>query len=213
MNKYYTPHEVSQHNEAKDLWLSFLGKVYNLTEFCKINSDNILTKLLIMAAGTDISHWFDPETKSLKTFIDPKTELNLHYCQNGRVMHVEPPYPDSSWDNNFKRPWWLDLSFAIGILTKKTRQIVIVNTLTSQKHIIEVCSEETMYDILQRYLVYNSHAKSYTWKYNLVDLDMNKTLEANGVKDEDEIFYKLSIDDDLYIPSIHLYFNDDLTED
>ena len=31
---------------------------------------------------------------------------------------------------------------------------------------VQVCSEETMNEILQRYLPTNSHAKSYTWKYN-----------------------------------------------
>ena len=41
---------------------------------------------------------------------------------------------------------------------------------------------------------------------------MNKTLEENGIFDEDEEFYKLSMDDDQYLPAIGLYFNDDLTE-
>lgn len=29
--KYFTPNEVSVHNTIGDLWVSFLGKVYNLT--------------------------------------------------------------------------------------------------------------------------------------------------------------------------------------
>ena len=29
--RYYTPGEVGQHSSSKDLWVSFLGKVYNLT--------------------------------------------------------------------------------------------------------------------------------------------------------------------------------------
>ena len=69
-----------------------------------------------------------------------------------------------------------------------------------------------MTEILTRYLVYNAHAASYTWKYNGTNLDMAKTLEDNGVKDEDEEFYELSIRDDQFLPAIHLYFNDDLTE-
>ena len=28
---YYTPNEVSVHNTLEDLWVSFLGKVYDLT--------------------------------------------------------------------------------------------------------------------------------------------------------------------------------------
>ena len=76
----------------------------------------------------------------------------------------------------------------------------------------QVCSEEIMSEILTRYLVYNAHAASYTWKYNGTNLDMARTLEDNGVKDEDEEFYELSIRDDQFLPAIHLYFNDDLTE-
>ena len=33
--KYYTPNEVSVHNTLKDLWVSFLGKVYDLTPMCE----------------------------------------------------------------------------------------------------------------------------------------------------------------------------------
>jgi len=37
-------------------------------------------------------------------------------------------------------------------------------------------------------------------------------LQENGIEDEDEEFYKLSMNDDTFLPAIHLYFNDDLTE-
>jgi len=76
----------------------------------------------------------------------------------------------------------------------------------------QVCSEETMQEILNRYLTYNGHAASYTWKYNGQNLDMDKTLEENSIPDEDEQFYELGINDDQYLQAIHLYFNDDLTE-
>ena len=33
--KYYTPNEVSLHNTSDDIWVSFLGKVYNLTPLFK----------------------------------------------------------------------------------------------------------------------------------------------------------------------------------
>lgn len=69
-----------------------------------------------------------------------------------------------------------------------------------------------MDEILLRYLKWNAHASSYTWKYDGKNLDMNKTLEENSVVDEDEEFYKLSMNDDDFLPALHLYFNDDLTE-
>ena len=32
--KYYTTNEVCVHNTADDIWVSFLGKVFNLTPLC-----------------------------------------------------------------------------------------------------------------------------------------------------------------------------------
>ena len=34
-SKFYTPNEVSVHNTMEDLWVSFLGKVYDLTPLCQ----------------------------------------------------------------------------------------------------------------------------------------------------------------------------------
>ena len=76
----------------------------------------------------------------------------------------------------------------------------------------QVCSEERLNAILERYLVYNSHAASYTWKYDKKNLNMNKTLDENGIRDEDEDFYELRMKDNEFLQTIHLYFNDDLTE-
>ena len=69
-----------------------------------------------------------------------------------------------------------------------------------------------MSEILERYLKFNAHAASYTWKYDGRNLDMNRTLEQNEIKDDDEDFYQLSMNDDSFLQSVHLYFNDDLTE-
>ena len=37
---------------------------------------------------------------------------------------------------------------------------------SSTEHTIELCSEEIMEEILNRFYKYNQHANSYTWKYN-----------------------------------------------
>ena len=102
--------------------------------------------------------------------------------------------------------------YELGILSKKTRNIRIVNTLTSQEHTIEICGEETLNQILERYLPYNKHAGSYTWKYDSKGLDMTGTLEDNGIVDDEEDLDALCIDPEQWTPAIHLYFNDDLTE-
>lgn len=69
-----------------------------------------------------------------------------------------------------------------------------------------------MSEILQRYLPYNSHAGSYTWKFFGRNLDMDKTLGGNEVADESEGFFDLRMDEDEFMQPICLYFNDDLTE-
>ena len=33
--RYYTPKEVAAHNAPGDCWVSYLGKVYDLTSLCK----------------------------------------------------------------------------------------------------------------------------------------------------------------------------------
>ncbi len=72
-----------------------------------------------------------------------------------------------------------------------------------------------MEEILDRYADWNAHAASYTWKTldcgDWRPLDMKKTLEENDVKDESAEFEKLSIEEDFFLPSLHLYYNDDLT--
>lgn len=52
----------------------------------------------------------------------------------------------------------------MGQVSKKTRKMVVVNTLTRKQDVLTVCSEETINEIRDRYLSYNAHAGSYTWK-------------------------------------------------
>lgn len=97
-------------------------------------------------------------------------------------------------------------------MSKKCRKIRIINVLSHQDNIINCCSEETISEILDRYQAINEHADSYTWKRLQRVLDMELTLEENDIPDETEDYINLDIDPDEYIPAIHIYFNDDLTE-
>ena len=40
---------------------------------------------------------------------------------------------------------------------------------------------------------------------------MDKTMEENDIPDESEDFIDLNLDEDNYIPCVHIYYNDDLT--
>jgi hypothetical protein len=72
--RYYTPTEVAVHNSPKDCWISWFGKVFNLTILLEKHGDGISkipdwlltatdesTRPLVLSAGKDISDWFLPD--------------------------------------------------------------------------------------------------------------------------------------------------------
>lgn len=214
--RYYTPAEVALHDRADDVWVSLFHKVLDLTELVKENR-GLLVQPLIMAAGTDITHWFDETTKDPRTHIDPETEIEVPFVPMGRFLHCPPPEPDAAWSPPpDELPWWKDKQYVLGKLTQKTRKVKLLNMLSRQETTLEVCCEETLNEIQRRYMVYNAHAPSYTWKRTDSKsvarvLDMRKTLDENGVRDDTPEFDTLNIDEDFYTPVLHLYFSDDLT--
>mmetsp|Transcript_3223 Transcript_3223/g.4958 ORF Transcript_3223/g.4958 Transcript_3223/m.4958 type:complete len:226 (+) Transcript_3223:53-730(+) len=209
--RFYTHDDLKKHNSGRDCWVAYFGKVYDLTPLLA-SYNGELAGPIIQAAGTDISHWFDEATHEPRTHIDPETQIRCVYCPQGRYIHVPPRYPDSSWRTDFGTPWWRDRKYCIGDLTSKVRRIDVMNLLTRQVQALSVPAEETIDEVQQRYLAYNFHAKSYTWKRLGKPLDMTKTLAENGVPDEDTELDRLGIDPDDHVPVLHLYFNDDLTE-
>ena len=144
--------------------------------------------------------------------MDPKTGRKQWLAPSGRYLHLPPDGPLSDWNaQDFVVPWWQDERYVIGKLTHCTRPIRIVNTLTKHDNVIDVASEETINEILDRYLQVNAHAASYTWKRLGKVLDMGLSLDANGVVDDSEEMKKLGLPTEDYIPALHLYYNDDLT--
>ena len=210
IRRYYLPSDISNHGVYNDCWLVIFGEVYDITPLLQL-SNNKLCEPLIKAAGTDISHWFDSVTKDPKVWVDPKLNISTYYTPQGRFLHVPPPVPDSSWVKDYDMPWWRDRKYVIGKITCKVRKIRIFNMLTKHENIIEVCTEDKLNEILDRFLDVNQHAASYTWKRLGKPLDMDKTLSDNSIPDETQEMINLGIDEDDYIPAIHLYFNDDLT--
>ncbi|ORX53025.1 cytochrome b5 [Piromyces finnis] len=209
--KYFTPREVSEHNTCDDLWVSWLGYVYDLTPLALEHRGDILMNPIIKNAGKDISHWFDAKTRNIRMHMNPKLGCICPYTPDGRYLHVPPPMPYANWKPTVKIPWWEDDRYCIGKLSQKTRKIRIINTLTKDEHIIEVCSEESLNAIQDRYIKLNAHAKGYMWKRLGNLLDMNKTLEQNNVKDESKQFEMLGMDEEEWLPVIHIYFSDDLS--
>lgn len=209
---YFTPAQVAQHNFPEDCWVSWLGCVYNLTDVIKSHAGDKLLIPILANAGQDLSHWFDPATGNLKSQTHLLTGCKTPYTPIGRFLQVPPPLPRTDWKSyDSSTPWWTDQANCIGYLSKKTRNIRILNMLTKDEHILEVCSEDSLSAIQERYLELNIHAKGYMWKRLGGLLDMNLTLQENGVKDEEEMFDNLGMNSDQWLPVIHLYFSDDLT--
>lgn len=129
----------------------------------------------------------------------------------GRFLHIPPTEPTADWDNSFETAWWHDPALHVGNLSKKRRKIRIINLLSGQAAVLSVCCEETLSEIRDRYLAYNAHAYSYTWKRLGRVLSMDLTLEENGVEEQSDEFATLNMDEDEYIPALHVHFNDDLT--
>lgn len=205
---YYSSAEVVQHNVSSDCWVSYFGKVYDLTELVRENK-GLLVQPILKFAGQDISSWFDSISKDPKTCMDEKLGVQVPFCPHGRYVHIPPA--DATMADAVDTPWWRETKYEVGKLSSQSRLIKIVNVHTEQEEDLAVCAEETLEEIRTRFLKYNAHALSYTWKRLGRPLDMTKTLEENGVKDESEEFADLNMDGSKYTSAIHIYFNDDLT--
>lgn len=74
----------------------------------------------------------------IRKHVDPLTGTLRYRTPQGRFLHVPPQLPRSDWANDFGKPWWQGVRYEVGRLSAKTRNIRIINTLTSQEHTLEV---------------------------------------------------------------------------
>jgi hypothetical protein len=215
---YYTPAQVASHGVAADCWLSFLGKVIDISELVRREHPELMQSI-VAAAGSDISHWFtkDGELKTVyeaalrllaaETFCNIYVRYDLQsglrrYQTPGDLplLHAPPPHPTAAFDMSFEEPWWRQQKLVVGNLTQKTRKLRVVNMLLSSSHVIDVCAEQKIRDINDLYRSYNAHSGSYTWKQlnkqgKMEILDGNKTLQENGLPDMSQELAELLIDE------------------
>jgi hypothetical protein len=155
----------------------------------------------------------------VKTYVNPATNRQEPYVPEGRFVHVPVVAPTVKEDELSPAiPWWQNPKYIVGYITKRPRNLVVVNTLTSQSQVVEFSDEETVAQMQDKYAsTHNAHCKSYTWKAlyngNLIALEAEKTLTQNGVPDDSEELEALGLDpmDPANLVSILLFFNDDLT--
>ncbi|XP_028338957.1 cytochrome b5 domain-containing protein 1 isoform X3 [Physeter macrocephalus] len=168
--RYFTPAEVAQHNQPEDLWVSYLGNVYDLTPLAQ----------------------------------EYKGKGHTLGQRRGCVWGVLGSWM-ASIDGSCSFPGDLLLKPIVEVAGQDISHWFDPDTR-------DVGALESMWEILHRYLLYNAHAASYTWKYEGKSLNMDYTLEENGIPDEEEEFDYLNMDSTLYTPAVLLYFSDDLTE-
>ncbi|KAI8434653.1 hypothetical protein MSG28_003186 [Choristoneura fumiferana] len=168
-----------------------------------------LAMTIIAYAGKDISHWF--RGSDWVQYTHPVACTTTSFRQHGHGFR-DPVTPSTKW-RPYEKPWWLDDSLVVGSATARTRPIRITNTVTGSTVTLEVCSEETICEIMMRYLPHNSHMMSYSWRYLGRPICYNRTLEQNGIPDERDRFSEVLLPENLHIPAILVYYNDDLTID
>jgi hypothetical protein len=112
MVKYYTIEEISFHNFSEDCWVYIDSDVYNLTPLVT-DTRSYLSEPILKYAGKSVSHWFVPNTKELKTYIDPDRNIRLPYTPEGRFLHVPPP-DAVEWKTDYDFPWWKDEKYIVG---------------------------------------------------------------------------------------------------
>ncbi|EEB19742.1 Cytochrome b5 isoform, putative [Pediculus humanus corporis] len=139
--RYYLPTDVILHNKPEDCWVSFLGKVCDVTPIVKEYENEKEVKPLLAHAGKDISHWFDERTQDIKYMIHPVTGVKVPYCPHGPIPHVHPQVPSTKWQPlpGVKRPydglpWWRNKKYVVGLLSKNPRPLKIVNTAVPESH-------------------------------------------------------------------------------
>ncbi|KAH8262726.1 cytochrome b5 domain-containing protein 1 [Drosophila bipectinata] len=205
--RYYLKDEVVGHNKKDDFWVIIHMNVFDLTEMLKDRTDHWNRNLdyLMAHAGKDLTHFFH-ENGEPRTEISPST---------GRPRVLFPPILEvaiSEFSKTKGAMWSQDPFYHIGRVTTRPRVIRIINTLTGRTQFMTVCNEDSIYDIQQKYKQrYNHHAGSYEWRKfsnggkTCSVLDLNGTLDENGLIDEEDSTVELPP------PSIWLYYTDDIT--
>lgn len=207
---YYSQGEVALRNKPRCCWITTFGLVRNLSSLIQQYKGKPEVRALLTYAGQDISHWFDESTGDIRHHIHPETGVRVPYTPFGKIPHVDTPLPSYKWKGLHVIPWWKDERNIVGNLTKKQRPINIVNMLNKERTYLLVCCEDTMTQIQERYSKFNTNTQQYVWKYNGQILDMEKTLDGNGIVDLTDTFEALFIPQDYHIPSILIYFTDEI---
>jgi hypothetical protein len=203
----YTKADVEAHCTPDDCWVVCFGNVIDATPIVRQNPGPP-TAAIVANAGGDVTHWFDPVTRDIRTFIDPLSSLPTPlWPTNDPLLHCPATGPVSGAAVPPARPWWQDKQYHVGKLSAHEFRIRVVNTLTSQEHTLTVPAEDTLAAVIARYREFNINAHLYQWCRLGRPLDPALTLAESGVLDESAVDDALGIpDQNRYAPALHIYF-------
>ena len=123
---------------------------------------------LLLAAGKDISHWFDISENgvaNLKTLADSTTGLPNPCTPDGPFPGVWPVAPRTDFDCSAAKSWWQNEDLVVGKVAQNPFLLRIVNTLTGRESVLECDEGETIAAIQARYAdLFNSNQSAYDWK-------------------------------------------------
>ncbi|KAM6325733.1 cytochrome b5 domain-containing protein 1 isoform 2-T5 [Alca torda] len=150
------PREVAA--RARLGWVSARGRVLRLGPVLRERPGDPELRPLREAAGTDVTHWFDPQSGEPLSRADPRSGLR-------RLLLPGAPPPEPRSDHAPPRgaPWWRDPRLEVGHVTAAPRLLRLRNALTGQEHVIQACGEQAG-GLVGRALPWNAHGGGYAWR-------------------------------------------------
>ena len=86
LRRYYTPAEVAKHNLANDCWVSKFNKVFDLTLLLHTNNGKPECDPIVLASGTDITHWFDSVTENVSVNLAFELSVNVYVISQKHLL-------------------------------------------------------------------------------------------------------------------------------
>lgn len=115
----------------------------------------------------------------IRTQVDPITGCIVPFTPVGRFLHIPPQGPRTDWSSNIGKPWWNDDRYFIGLLSEKTRKVIIMDTLISKEQVIEVIQMFDLYVIvLIHYLCYHTDDKFHLYQnvFSMIEVHISNCL-------------------------------------
>ncbi|OEH73807.1 cytochrome b5 domain-containing protein [Cyclospora cayetanensis] len=202
---FILPDDLQRHCVSTDCWVSVYGRVYDLSPLLALNR-NQLAVPLIENAGSDISHWFCPDT------MQPQAVARVRSDTTEVYKHPNTPFLHVPGSGCTGTPWWRDARYIVGELAQSVAPVYFLNTLTGQKTALHIPIDKPLKLVLDQQLKgANSHAEAYTWSCRGRAVDLDKSLTQNDI-------HIVSDSDDVPCdpaqrpppPTILLHFEDDL---